>query len=86
VHSVFLLAWAEIGIFGLGFFIALIIFSFVRLLRRRDYAASRNDIKTAILAALIILMCLDHWLWSLHFGVLFFWLVLGLAAREREKI
>ena len=33
-----------------------------------------------VLAALIILLSFDHWLWSLHFGVIFFWLVLGLAA------
>jgi len=82
VHNVFVLAFSEIGIFGLLFFILIIIFPFVRLLRRREYAASRNDSKLAILVALIVVMSLDHWLWSLHFGMLFFWLAIGLAHRD----
>ncbi|MDD4900616.1 MAG: O-antigen ligase family protein, partial [Patescibacteria group bacterium] len=36
-------------------------------------------INLANLAVIIVIMCFDHWLWSLHFGVLFFWLILGLA-------
>jgi len=82
-HNVFILVFSEIGLFGLLFFILIIIFPFVRLLRRREYAASRNDSKLAILVALIVAMFLDHWLWSLHFGVLFFWLALGLAPERR---
>jgi len=81
-HNVFILVFSEIGLFGLLFFILIIIFPFVRLLRRREYAASRNDSKLAILVALIVVMSLDHWLWSLHFGMLFFWLALGLAHRD----
>jgi len=52
---------------------------------KKEYRDSRNGI--IILIALIVIMSFDHWLWSLHFGVLFFWLVLGLAAsRERDEI
>ncbi|MBI2459604.1 MAG: O-antigen ligase family protein [Parcubacteria group bacterium] len=40
----------------------------------------------SVLTAVVVLMGFDHWLWSLHFGVLFFWLVLGLIAdSEIEK-
>jgi hypothetical protein len=46
----------------------------------KNELAPRNDSKTAILIALVVIMTFDHWLWSLHFGVLFFWLVLGLLA------
>ena len=81
-HNVVILVFSEIGLFGLLFFILIIIFPFVRLLRRREYAASRNDSKLAILVALIVVMSLDHWLWSLHFGMLFFWLAIGLAHRD----
>ena len=52
--------------------------------------AARNDGKgevahndSAILITLVVIMCLDHWLWSLHFGVLFFWLMMGLMAGKK---
>ena len=38
-------------------------------------------LKAAILFSLIIMSLVDHYLWSLHFGVLFFWFLLGLAAK-----
>ncbi|MFA6306172.1 MAG: O-antigen ligase family protein, partial [Candidatus Gracilibacteria bacterium] len=48
---------------------------------------SDNENLAAILIALIVAMSLDHWTWSLHFGVLFFWLVLGLIiSGKRNKI
>jgi len=81
-HNVFLLVFAETGIIGLLFFVGLIIIMFVRLLRR---CASRNDMMVAIIIVLIVIMSLDHWFFSLHFGVLFFWLVLGLMISEKEK-
>lgn len=46
----------------------------------------RNDNKEfAVMVALLVLLGFDHWLWSLHFGVLFFWLILGLTAGEERK-
>jgi hypothetical protein len=87
-HNVFLLVWAEVGIVGLMFFIGLIIYAFVRLLRRPENEVPRDDKnelayrdnnkRAWILIALIVIMCFDHWLLSLHFGVLFFWLIAGL--------
>ncbi|MFH1583375.1 MAG: O-antigen ligase family protein [Candidatus Falkowbacteria bacterium] len=86
-HNVFLLVWSEIGIVGLLFFVGVIIFVFIRLrsLSRAKRGicvgyALRND--SAILIALVVIMTFDHWLFSLHFGVLFFWLVIGLATRS----
>jgi len=38
--------------------------------------------KSAILFALLPSLFLDHWLWSSHFGILFFFLLLGFAARK----
>lgn len=73
VHNVFLLALSEIGIFGFIFFMALLFFAF---------GPSGNS---AVLIALAVIMFFDHWLWSLHFGVLFFWIVIGLAAGEENK-
>ena len=73
VHNVFLLIWAEIGIIGLLFFIGL-------LLCVINKKGSKNLIVSMpLLAAMIMIFLFDHWWWSLHFGVLFFWLVLGIA-------
>jgi O-antigen ligase len=44
-----------------------------------------STINLSVIATLIILLCLDHWLWSLHFGALFFWLMLGMAAAREDK-
>lgn len=70
VHNVFLLVFAENGIFA---FLSLILFLVFLALspRRQNFAFS-------IMAAIIIIMMFDHWLISLPFGVLFFFLILGL--------
>jgi len=91
-HNVFMLVWAETGIVGLLFFIAVIIYvlaglpacaGMLRLPAQAGRRAPRND--GIILMALIVMMSFDHWYFSLHFGVLFFWLVLGLTVREKNN-
>jgi len=77
VHNVFVLAFSEIGIIGMLLFI----FLFVRFPGSSPGLKARNN-QAMILVALIVVMSLDHWLWSLHFGMLFFWLALGLAHRD----
>jgi len=70
VHNVFLLLWAESGIFALVFFVSFL-FCLVKKDRRTVWAG-------AILTALLVLMFLDHWLISLPFGIIFLFLALGL--------
>lgn len=70
VHNVFLLLWAESGVFAFIFFIAFL----VMMAKKNRHAVFSG----AILAALIIIMMLDHWLISLPFGLLFLFLILGL--------
>ena len=115
VHNVFLLVWAEIGIFGLLFFVSLLfyctgfpiviifidfVFIFINLLvagRKCGKISSRKNaeglfylfiknknssINLAILFVIFIALFFDHWLWSLHFGILFFWLVMGMVSRK----
>ncbi|MDP2736229.1 MAG: O-antigen ligase family protein, partial [bacterium] len=49
-------------------------------------SGNQMGINLSILVALVVLFSLDHWLFSLHFGVLFFWLVLGMiVSSERDK-
>jgi len=70
VHNVFLLLWAESGIFSL---LSFLIFLFLLIKNGR-----REMFAWAILAPLVIIMMLDHWLLSLPFGIVFFFLLLGL--------
>ncbi len=74
VHNIFLLLWAEIGFLGL-----------VGCLSFLAYIGWKNRkeiLNLSILVTLAIIMMLDHWLWSLHFGVLFFWLMMGLIENQ----
>lgn len=85
VHNVFFLVASEIGLTGLLFFLLFLGWLFFGALKIvRD-----NSLPLALLGALLAMMMFDHWLWSLHFGVLFFWLVAGLAFKlifeEKEK-
>ncbi len=97
-HNVYLLVLSETGIFGLIFFVGLIIYSLILNFKFKIFNqfkiinlkfkigengnAQNATIKLSILTAIIIFLALDHWLWSLHFGVLFFWVVLGFTSRN----
>ncbi|MCK5416286.1 O-antigen ligase family protein [Candidatus Parcubacteria bacterium] len=78
VHNVFMLIWAEIGLIGLIFFIGILQVIFSHIIKKRKKKNSLSVYKLGILVALLVLMMFDHWLWSLHFGVFWFWFVLGL--------
>ncbi|MBL7058325.1 O-antigen ligase family protein [Patescibacteria group bacterium] len=67
-HNTFLLIWAEIGILGLIYFVSL--FGYILWL-------SKNHYYIALSFPLLSILLLDHWLWSLHFGILLFWIILG---------
>jgi len=70
VHNFFLLLWAECGIFA--FLVFSTIFAYLLIKNRR------SGLKMAILVALIILLFVDHWFWSLPFGTLMLLFILGL--------
>lgn len=70
VHNAFLLILTEGGIFS---FISFLVFLFFLAKNGR-----REIFAWAIIAPLVVLMLIDHWLISLPFGVLFFFLLLGL--------
>lgn len=76
-HNVFVLTLSELGVVGLLFFV----FLFLSLLMK-GWKIENFYTYFSVLFSLFILLSLDHWLWSLHFGVLFFWLAIGLAKRE----
>ena len=75
-HNVFILVWSELGLIGLVLFL---VFLF-QIVKR----SNENAIFSIALLALVPSLFLDHLLWSSHFGILFLFLLLGLAA-HREK-
>ncbi len=82
VHNTFLLIWAEIGLIGFLFFLGVLQLLFARYIRNFQ----NNEIyRLPILISLIFLLMFDHWWWSLHFGVLLFWFVIGVLYVSNDK-
>lgn len=77
VHNVFLLAGVEIGLIGV-----LILFYLIFRLARIIWQSSQRSQGLSLLAALLVIMFFDHWLFSLHFGVLFAFSVLALIKKN----
>jgi len=80
VHNFFLLSLAEIGIWG---FIFLIWFIFYFL--RKSIFFGNYYITIGLFSGLFIFMIFDHWLWSLPFGLLFLFFILGLTVSLPRK-
>lgn len=82
IHNVYLLAVSELGIIGLLVFIIIIAWhlSFLKI------NLPPLQIWTASAAiGLLIIGLFDHYLWTLHFGILLFWLILGIFNRLVEN-
>lgn len=81
VHNVFLLAWAELGIFGMLFLVAFLGNLFWQFGRK-------SLISGALLIAILPMLWLDHWFWSFHYGMMFFAIVVSLAVSfsRKEKV
>ncbi len=72
VHNVFLLIGVEVGVLGLVSFLVFLFYLVYLLWQKHNFGA------LSILLSVFIMMMFDHWWWSLHFGVLLFWFVLGI--------
>lgn len=80
VHNTFLLVWAEIGIAGLMFFLSFILYALYFILCGWQNRKNRDIAGLGILTAIFVMMMVDHYWWSLHFGILLFWLAAGICA------
>jgi len=80
VHNVFLLIWAEVGAVGFVCFLVLLFYCFFVAWQKKNFASM------SLFAVLVVLIFFDHWLWSLHFGVLLFWGILGVVLLDSKKI
>lgn len=69
VHNSFLLLWAENGLLAL---VSLFLFIFFII---RD--GRRQTFSLAIIVSLFVLMLVEHWFFSLPFGILIFFFILG---------
>jgi len=77
VHNVFILILAEVGIGGLLSYLGFLFYVFYLNFKKRQI------INLSIFFSFAILMMFDHWLWSLHFGVLFFWVSMAMIVKYK---
>ncbi|MFC1609303.1 O-antigen ligase family protein, partial [Patescibacteria group bacterium] len=75
VHNVFLLVFSELGLIGFILFISIL----TSLLIKSGFEV------VPVFVALFVFMTLDHWIWTSHFGILFFGLILGLVFVDKGK-
>ncbi len=71
VHNTFILMWAEIGLWGLMFFVYLLFYLFKRNMQKLYYFP--------LFIGLLTFMLFDHWLWSLPWSYLFLFFILALT-------
>lgn len=92
-HNVFVLIFAELGMIGLVLSVAFFASIFVKIkksnsniIRRpSDYITVLNERDVVFMAGFVALLpalLLDHYLWTSHFGLLFFFLLAGLSSRK----
>jgi O-antigen ligase len=80
VHNSFLLILSEIGVWGFLFFSWFFFYFF-----RRNLSFSSYYITVSLFSGLFIFMIFDHWLWSLPFGMLFFFFILAVSSSISES-
>jgi O-antigen ligase len=73
VHNIYLIVLAELGIVGLVLFVLIIIFI---LRKRSEY--------WPLLFVLLLIALFDHYLWTLYFGTMLWWLVLAFSYKTER--
>jgi len=81
-HNIFLLVWAEIGIFGLILFLLIPFITCYVLWKIGQEGDKIEFYKISLVAAIFIMFLFDHWWWSGHFGLLLFWFIMGLVLKK----
>ncbi|KKU90045.1 MAG: O-antigen ligase-related protein [Candidatus Yanofskybacteria bacterium GW2011_GWA1_48_10] len=80
VHNIYLLLYAEIGLIGVGLFVAFIISLLAGYYQRTKFRKLYHFSFCLIAVSLLIFGVFDHFLLTVQSGRLLFWLVLGLIA------
>lgn len=72
-HNTLLLIWAEIGLIGSIFFIGITVTIFWH---------NKLNLEAALIFPITTALLFDHWLWSLHVGILLFWVILSMINKN----
>ena len=75
VHTVPILICAELGVVGFLLFLLVLLLWFSSAWR------NGNMLSLAVFSLLLPILFLDHWIWSGHFGMVFFGFLLGVCRR-----
>ncbi|OGY46263.1 MAG: hypothetical protein A2744_04710 [Candidatus Buchananbacteria bacterium RIFCSPHIGHO2_01_FULL_44_11] len=76
VHNIYLLIWAELGLFAIFFWLAAL--AILIYLSARRVASLVGVTVFLSLFSILIISLMDHYFWTMYFGSLIFWLVLAL--------
>ncbi len=83
VHNVYLLIYSEIGLVGLGLFLAFLVSLLIGYYRRMGFKKLYHFSFALIVCSLLVFGLFDHFFWTIQSGRLLFWLALGLLAGAR---
>lgn len=81
-HNIFLLLLGETGLAGLILFI----YAIYLIFKKSTADSTNRNIIISVICGLFILGLLDHWLISLHFGLLFMATVLAIALKPQTDL
>lgn len=82
VHTIYLLIMSELGVVGLAPLLILII-----LILRSGSWETPNTLPWKLgLISVLVIGLFDHYLWSLHIGLLLFWVLAGLAQETDQTL
>ncbi len=77
-HNVFVLIWAELGLVGIILLVVFLGLIFYDMLQGRKNFSAWQKVFLVAVVVLLLQSMVEHWLWTTHFGLLFFFLLLGL--------
>lgn len=82
VHNFWLLIMAELGCLGLGlmfWFFSLFFIAIFKIIKKEPILASFS---LSLLSVILVITFFDHWLWSLHIGIITLFFVSGLVLKN----
>jgi hypothetical protein len=75
VHNIYLLILAELGIIGFILWLIPVLF----LTKKSSFICS------LLFIVILAISLFDHYFWTLYFGILLFWLTLGLMQKKLDN-
>ncbi len=75
VHNVYILIFTELGLIGILLFLTIIFYPLYFLIKNIKWI--KNIIPFVVILSMLVIMVFDHYLWTTHFGIILFWIILG---------